>query len=69
MRVDEFPKAGPEANKDVLEYGCCLCQQWHAEGLDPLFEPHLMAQSKIGLRTRRPTAGEVVRRLIEADGK
>lgn len=37
--------------KEYREYGCCLCQQWHAEDRDPvLFDAHLYHQSNHGWR-------------------
>jgi hypothetical protein len=33
----------------MWEYGCVRCQQYHRE-CDPLYQPHIMCQSKHGLR-------------------
>ena len=49
----------------VREYGCTICQQWHIQGLDPLYDDHLMLQSKHGWRERPPRPAEVFRRLVE----
>ena len=51
----------------VRYYGCCRCQRNHAEGLDPLYEAHLMSQSKHGVRERPPELVEQFRRLVEQD--
>jgi hypothetical protein len=41
----------------IREYGCTICQRWHAAD-DPLYERHLMHQSKHGWRERPLTDQE-----------
>lgn len=60
----QWPLAG-EAQRPVHAYGCTRCQREHVEGLDPLYEPHIMSQSKHGTYDRPAWIGEVFRRLVE----
>jgi hypothetical protein len=39
-----------------LEYGCVRCQAYHGESDGPIYQEHIMSQSKHGLR-RRPKGG------------
>lgn len=39
-----------------LEYGCVRCQAYHGESDGPVYQEHIMWQSKHGMR-RRPKGG------------
>lgn len=51
--------------RPVVCFGCCRCQREHADGLDPLFHPHLYFQSRHGPYERPPTLAEMFRRMVE----
>ena len=38
-------------HRKVKEFGCVLCQKWHREG-EPLYQDHILFQSKHGIRER-----------------
>src|ERR1051325_7437985 len=43
----------PSMIPTITEYGCTLCQRYHVQGRDPLYQQHLAWQSKHGLRSRQ----------------
>lgn len=56
-----------DSRRPVREYGCTTCQAYHREGLDDLYGPHIMRQSKHGMYERAPRLGEVFARLVSEE--
>ena len=57
------PQSEPACLRPIREYGCTRCQVYHIQGLDPLYDDHLMWQSKHGWSERFPTPNEVLKRI------
>jgi hypothetical protein len=60
----------PKTLRLVKEYGCTLCQVWHVEGIDRLYEHHVLFQGKHqGPRERYARPGEEFMFLMQEDQK
>lgn len=55
-----YPYTDPQGRVWIREYGCALCQCYHVQGIDPLYDLHLHRQAKHHEpRDRVARAGEI----------